>query len=111
MKYYGDIYSVALNEALESQDDFAQLLMSKQAPEWKSRIVRLAFGVMQLQRTEHPERLDYGYFVACSLQSYLGEHFAPNQLEPGFKMTDGFFIETVENALRWWETNQSAYQQ
>jgi hypothetical protein len=41
--------------------------------------------------------------------------FAPKQSDPKYKgengLKDAFFIETVENALRWWEDNKSAYPQ
>jgi hypothetical protein len=115
MKHYGEVYSAALDAPLKGQEWFARLLLTKRAPEWKARVLRYAFGVIQLQRTAYPERLDYGYFIASTLQGYVGAQFVPVQSDPKYQgahgLADSFFNETVENALRWWETNQSAYQQ
>lgn len=115
MKYYGEIYSAALDATSEGQEWFASLLLRKKAPEWKARVLRYAFAVIQARRVALPDRLDYGYFLASSLQGYVGTQFVPNQSDPKYEgengLKDAFFIETVENALRWWENNKNAYPQ
>ena len=103
IKHYGEIYSTALDAPLEGQESFARLLLTMQSPEWKARVLRYAFSVIQLERTAYPDRLAHGYFIACALEGYVGAQFTPKQ-SPDSKTTDSFFIETVENALRWWRT-------
>jgi len=114
-KYYGEIYSAAIGATLEGQEWFTGLLLRKKAPEWEARVLRYAFAVIQAQRVAHPQGLDYGYQLASSIGHYLGMEFAPKQSDPKYKgehgLKDAFFIETVENALRWWENNKSAYPQ
>lgn len=115
MKYYGEIYSAALDASLEDQEWFARLLLRKKEPEWEARVLRYAFAVVQAQRGAHPDRLNYGYFIASAVAGYVGAQFVPNQSDPKYKgvhgLKDAFFIDTVENALRWWENNKSAYPQ
>lgn len=113
MKYYSEIYSAALEASLEAQESFAHLLLSNKAPEWKARLLRYAFALIHAQRAAHTDRLDYGYQISASLGGYLGTKFVPDQSDPKYKgahgLTDAFFIETVENALSWWEKNKTAY--
>ena len=113
MKHYDEVYSAALDASLDAQDPFAHLLLRNTTPQWKARVLRYAFGVIQAQRAEHPDRLDYGYCLARSLEGYLRTPFVPNQSDLKYKGEHGlkneFFIETVENALSWWEKNKTAY--
>jgi hypothetical protein len=115
MKYYDQTYSAALVASSETQEWFARLLLSKKAPEWEARVLRYAFTVIQTQRRAHPDRPGYGYFLASAVGSHVGTEFVPDQSDPKYKgengLKDTFFIETVENALRWWEENKSAYSQ
>lgn len=115
MKYYGEAYSAALDADLEYKEWFTRLLLSKRASEWKARVLRYAFDVIQALRAAYPDRLNYGYHIASSLEGYVGAKFVPNQADPKYQgkyaLKDIFFIETVDNALKWWENNKSAYSQ
>jgi hypothetical protein len=116
LKYYEEIYSAALEARLEeNQVGFAELLLRKREPEPDGRVLRYAFAAIQTQRAAHTDRLDHGYGIAVSIGHYLGIEFA-KQSDPKYKTENGsahptFFIDTVENALKWWESNKSAYQQ
>jgi hypothetical protein len=115
MKYYEEIYSAALEAPLENQVGFAELLLRKRAPEPEARVLRYAFAVIKAQRAAHTDRLDHGYGIAVSIGHYLGIEFA-KQSDPKYKtehggFKDAFFIDTVENALKWWESNKGAYPQ
>ncbi|MCM3869423.1 MAG: hypothetical protein ND895_01830, partial [Pyrinomonadaceae bacterium] len=115
MKYYEEIYAAAVEAPLEKQAGFAQLLLRKREPEPEGRVLRYAFAVIQAQRAGPTDRPDQGYGLAVSIGNYLGTEFA-KQSDPKYKTENGsahpaFFIDTVENALRWWESNKGAYPQ
>ncbi len=113
MKYYGEVYSVAVDASLEHKEWFARLLFRKKSSEWEARVVRYAMGVIQQQRAAHPDRLGHSYFIASSLGDYVGVRFVPDQSDPIYKglhgLKDAFFIETVDNALKWWAENKEKY--
>ncbi len=113
MKYRGEIYAAALRAPTEHRQMFASTLLSMRSPEWEGRIGRHAFTVLLEDRAAHPDRPDYGYFLASSLGKFVGTEFTPNQSDPRYKaphgLADAFFIETVDNALRWWELNRDGF--
>lgn len=113
MKYYGEVYSVGMQAPLEHKEWFARLLFRTKSSEWEARVVRYAISVIQEQRAAHPDRPGHSYFIASSLGDYVGVRFKPDQSDPRYEgphgLKDAFFIETVDNALKWWRENKEKY--
>lgn len=124
-KYYGEIKAVirAYPENTDKQlyfkaerlRDIIQDALRKRdknpkQPDTDSELLRVAFSLLpKLEKVTEGG----GYFLALTLETYVGQEFKANQSDPKYKgehgLTPSFFADTTLNALKWWERNQNKY--
>jgi hypothetical protein len=75
-----------------------------------ARVVRLGFELIEAERAKTPDFIHGAYFLALNAGRYVGEEFAPSPHDPRYRgqgrLTDQYFIDTVDNAQRWWAKNR-----
>jgi hypothetical protein len=74
------------------------------------RVIHMGFKLIQADRAQTPDYIHGAYFLAVNTGRYVGEEFAPSTNDPRYKAKGGlseqFFADTVQNALRWWDKNR-----
>jgi tetratricopeptide (TPR) repeat protein len=73
------------------------------------RVVHLGFKLIQADKAS-------AYFLALRAGAYVGEEFAPDHRDPRYQIKDGrvperYFVDTVNNAVRWWDKNHQKFEQ
>lgn len=74
-----------------------------------ARILRKEFAHLEVLAAANPASPHEAYFLAASLEDYVGEGFRPGNPEPyrhATGLTDAYFFDTVKNALAWWRTHE-----
>jgi hypothetical protein len=75
-----------------------------------ARVTRLGFKLIEEERAKTPGAIHGAYFLALKAGRYVGEEFAPSPHDPRYRgdgrLTDQYFIDTVDNAQRWWAKNR-----
>ncbi|MFO0970035.1 MAG: hypothetical protein U0793_31165 [Gemmataceae bacterium] len=79
------------------------------------RVVRLGFQLIQDERTSSPGFIHGAYFLAGKVGAYVGEEFAPSTGDPRYAdrkggLSDRYFVDTVQNAVRWWQNNRERFE-
>lgn len=75
------------------------------------RVIVLGFELLQAEIARDANFVHGAYFLAVRIGPYVGQEFAPDRNDPRYKAKGGFnklfFVDTVQNALRWWEDNRA----
>ena len=71
------------------------------------QVVARGFALVEAERAAVPAKGDGSYFLVVAIGSYVGQDFMPPQSGPRYVtptgLSEAFFSDTVENALRWWK--------
>jgi hypothetical protein len=74
------------------------------------RVVGMGFDLLEAERRSSPDYVHGAYFLAITTGDYVGQEFKPDQSNPRYQgkhgLTDEFFGDTVNNAMRWWNLNK-----
>jgi hypothetical protein len=75
------------------------------------RVSQLGFQLIQAEKAKSPDYIHGAYFLALKTGAYVGEEFAPSPNDPRYQnkkggSSDEYFVDTVRNALRWWDKNR-----
>jgi hypothetical protein len=72
------------------------------------RVIVLGFKLIQADKAKAPDQIAGAYFLVVKTGAYVSEDFAPNIHDPRYrgKNREQFFVDTVDNALRWWTKNR-----
>lgn len=75
-------------------------------------VVAFGFDMLHEERKARPDYIGGAYSIACDLSRYLAEPFQPSVNDDKYQaqhgLNEAFFVETVENALDWWEERKPA---
>ena len=114
--YHNKVLEMAESESGQSKYRLFVLLV---APPYAKRsgvdpdVVCLGFEMIEEEREANPDYDSAGYFIARYLETYLSQRFAPDQYlkkyQDKYGLNEGFFRDTVDNALKWWTENMHQY--